>query len=402
MGGLDWAGRVPVLSSSAADAETRTSVLFLLARSINLFFDEHGLPLGVSEPTWFAAELMEGRPEPIWRAMKKSCSSMIYTNLDLGDLWEVLCREPTAHSDPRIPTAVVSAFVRSGMPLGSPLPSDRDALSSYSGRARWCAPLHTAVKRNADLAHALLDLPRECGLDVNIGAMGGGSVHIAPAIGYTNRNECTTEQLFERLLRRTARSVVNSGAVYVDRGCEQHTDPSTHVLISNILILNHIYYKTPPRVNLVDVFIAYADADGGGADLTGGVATDSAPYRPEVEQSVEAKMLWENRQFRGALVLVDTICQCHCRLGNPDSITLFSRFSALRTVLIQALLRIRTYRRKLFPTLAHPMDAASIHLRDMHLLIAAYILVPLHDESQLQHPLLDFPPPETTSCCRIL
>jgi hypothetical protein len=146
------------------------------------------------------------------------------------------------------------------------------------------------------------------------------------------------------------------------------------------------------------VFIANADEDGGGADITGGVACAGAGPE-EIEsyttQSLipEAKDLWPEGKFRGALVLLDTVCRWYgekcLRFPTFVSKKIVRRMETMRTDMIAALRRIRAYRDALEPRLEEILGSGGIHTSELHRLAAQYILVPLHDESQLAHQLID-------------
>jgi hypothetical protein len=240
----------------------------------------------------------------------------------------------------------------------------------------------------------MLDLPIECGLDVNWTV---ADPRYGPAIGYTNIGGDVVPAMFAALLNRTDRSLVSGATVLLDRGCEQHVLPSCHVLISNILLCgsgNRLYEEpAASSVRLARLFIASANPDGSGTDLTGGMprfegVTDDRVSR----QGPWPHELWPDRVFGGALALVDRLCQWWSKKAETDGALALARLELIKTFLVPALRAVRTYRSAIRPTLAEPMMTAGIHTGELHELIASYLVVPLCDPSQLKHPLLRHPP----------
>jgi hypothetical protein len=258
-------------------------------------------------------------------------------------------------------------------------------------------PLCAAVWWCPSFADALMELGPRFGLDVswiNRVELVNKADDGAAAIGFTNLSFATdagAAKLFEQLLLRTDRNVVTGGHVYIDRGCEQSVCPTTHILIANILRC-HYYWSNIAQgsKDQAQRFIAHALRDGGGADLTGGVPHTSV----HLSQCLSPHLLhiaeiWPQGTFGGALVLLDTLCKWW-DASTQRSKSLSSRppLLEIRQDMVAALRRIRDYRAAIQPALAVPLDAGNIHARDLGLLIVTYVLVPLHDETQLNHPLL--------------
>lgn len=339
------------------------------------------------EAQGIALAMVEGRPQRFWATLPMADIA------DLCDLWSDLCsRLEVRMVGSRLASCLVAAFVRAGLPLCGPLPPHRATVAAREPRR---APLCVAVFRCQAVAHALLELPPVCGLDVNLCE----AENCGPALGYANfaGPRHISERLFLRLLRRTDRSVVNAGAVHVDRGFEQYADSSTHVLISGIF-RSYFYPHAPRSANFARLFISVAEADGDGVDLTAssttppGQGTQDAP--PSTWDHTPLEQLWPDGKFRGALVLVDTLCRWFATQDvaaqpvpkNMNALT--GQFDQIRTELVAALRRIRHYRETIRPFVATPLTAAGIHAHELHLLLIRYLVVPLHDESQLYHPLI--------------
>jgi hypothetical protein len=87
---------------------------------------------------------------------------------------------------------------------------------------------------------------------------------------------------------------------------------------------------------------------------------------------------------------METVWQWLSKTLATDSKVLL-KFNLVRQNLIAALRRIRDYRRDIASDLALPLYQGNVTVNNLHALIVAYTLVPLHDESQLQHTLLDSP-----------
>jgi hypothetical protein len=289
---------------------------------------------------------------------------------------------------------VVAAFLRAGMPLNSPFQQPLGA-PRWGHFSEW--PLSTAVRFSAPLSLALLDLPVECGLTLNATDSKGNNSSRAPAIGYTNGNSAVSVRLFDGLLHRTDRSVISDGLVYVDRGADQYYLPHTHVLVSLVLqcaaglppLLPH-----PDVMEMLQVFIAHAQDDGDGTDLTGGTAWREKEWKQVHSMPLD---MWPDGEFRGALVLADTGYRHNTQYALNNHITdthlswirkAAARFERARALLLVAMRRIRTYRRSLLAQLSPLLTAGNIGMRDLHAAVVTYVLVPLHNESQLDHPLL--------------
>jgi hypothetical protein len=305
---------------------------------------------------------------------------------DLCDVWERVCNIDSDLGY-EVAACIVASFVRAGMPLNPPYPSQ----STYS-------PLCTALQLGPPiLSHALLDLPAPCNLNVDSRDNNGGP----PAIGHTNSDgfgikgckdsDNLARALFKRLLARTERSLINTGKVYLESGCEQFRDPNTHILISNILRCGFHYFEFVRLTDSAQEFIANAQPDGDGVDLTGGSARrERCPHDDGTHDDdgrITARDLWPQTKFCGALPLVDRFLTWWSKQATINARAV-ARLEVIRGKLIAALQRVRTYRRMIQPHLSDPLVGGGIHMRPLYALVAAYILVPLYDESQLTDPLL--------------
>lgn len=359
-----------------------------------------------------------------------------YPNLagmQLTAWWSLLCGSsvPTPGSqttenpwDPRVAACVVGAFVRFGMPLclriapdafhdaavafqGSALNNDKVPVAAVWTRAiefaMWTrdSPLCKAVRYRPDLAEALLNLPPECGLDVNEAGY-ERSVPV-PAIGFTNAHGFVdmnghSRALFERLLKCTNRNVLNRGRVYVNCDRVQSTLPDVHLLISNIFRFTYSDDQESNQcMERARTFIALAQPDGSGTDLTGGEAHHRA-VGPLIEEgpTVRAEVIWPNAEFRGALTLADTLHHWWANdahvigftIGSPEIEKITKRLATVRADLVQALRRIRIYHRDIQIVVSTPLKFGNLHVRQIHALVSSYLLVPLHDPMQLRHPLV--------------
>jgi hypothetical protein len=366
---------------------------------------------------------------------------------DVIGLWGVLCAlRPVPFLDRETAGCLVHAFVRAGMSLcpnsfrhvaSAPSMSTSEELhtnppgsdADYSTRSTLAvdpsasayaqphtrpsesdpvystrSPLAVAVERHAGLALALLDLPPHCGLDVNAGSFersaGNPTIWNAgvrygvefddPPIRRIDPDLICAPALFERLLRRTDRATVSRGTVCVDLGCEQFKRPNSHVLIRNILWCGaYEHHDCNGELNCIRVFIEQAEPDGSGTDLTGGVASRGTLKSASLHIGPILSVLWPDGKFRGALALMESLWNWWEGRRHPRM-----RLESIRVPLILALRRIKTYRAALQPAMATPLGSGDLHshaFSGLYLLIASYVLVPLHDESQLSHPLLDAP-----------
>jgi hypothetical protein len=272
---------------------------------------------------------------------------------------------------------------------------------------------------NPCLGHALLDLPAECGIRLEQPTASGG--FCAEAICHIPRNSYMSRRLFARLIRRTNPVAVNGGLVYVKRGLEQQFNHETHTLVSHILLCTLRGCVWPQKgLNNVLEFIATSQSDGSGSDPTGGVPSYLASPHPSAEydqvdeanripSSPSASDLWPDSKFSGALPLVDNLRKWYSRpkaaLRVRDGLILvqdqsrekghseiLTRLALIWRALLAALVRLRYYRRNLRTLVSLPLDAGNLHQNDLHRLVLAYTLIPLHDESHLLHPLLDSSP----------
>jgi hypothetical protein len=321
---------------------------------------------------------------------------------ELYDMWWYMCYAPhrTSHSNPTIVTeCVMRAFLLAGLALRPPF-----HVSSMFVRR---SPLCTAIMCGSPLADALLDLPMEAGLDVD--APGGGLHDCAPPIGHTNSIRPISPRIFERLLDRTNPAIVSAGLVFVDTGIGQSVYPTTHVLIANILGSSMVHEASNSFAQLARMFIARAQPDGGGADLTGGIAQSErqSPENPTTNRQPAGESrdtpttnrppasveLWPNAKFGGALALVHVLIDWYTNgLGHDCASSArvqIDRLLHIARELTAALCRVRDYRRTLESLSGQLLGAGGVHAHPLRSLIAAYVLVPLRNEPQLADPLLN-------------
>jgi hypothetical protein len=293
-----------------------------------------------------------------------------------------------------IAACIAKAFARAGLPLRRPFQSSiSSAVGSVAAPPSVStivvgsvdSPFCLAVRLNRVLAMALLDLPPEYGLDVNAKTRDGGT-----AIGYANGDRLLPF-MFERLLCVTDRSVISDGHIYMDRGCEQFISAKVHVLISAIM---HCCYQQPPPhvIELAQTFIANAHPDGSGTDLTAGVThlrSDSRDISTG-QFGPFAHEMWPDCQFRGVLPLLEILFSWHHTNTHDRTVTIdiLTRLWIVHRDLVLAMRRIRTYLGSIRPHVARPLIAGGIHVIALQSLIVGYILVPLRDATQLDHPLL--------------
>lgn len=291
-----------------------------------------------------------------------------------------------------VASCVAAACARAGLPLAPPFdlhPQGRLYRIDPIG-----SPLCTAVKHGSVMVNALLDLPLSCG--VNVSAPNGGAGD-GPALGYTNFDPRVTPELFRRLLSRTERAAVSGGVVYVEQGRAQCRYSNVHVLISNILLCTYDGHFWPSiGFQRVNILIASAHPDGNGTDLTAGSAIRG--HSGDFETGPTGLDLWPDGNFYGALELVNTLYRFHIRNSKQralyhaaaaEATEAKGRLAIVQNNLIATLQLARHYRRSIQPLLANRLAAGGIHMPELHTLVAAYIIVPLAHESQLQHPLLD-------------
>lgn len=356
------------------DAMVRRAAL----KGLKPLFDDYA-PARCGE---IAAALIDGQPDAFWSAIAAEGGK----SENLCDLWSRVCGSFAkwnmrgVHSR-SIAACLVAGFVRTGLPLYA-------VFETTTIPVTVPATLSVAVMTSPHLAHALLDLPLECGLDVNSSANG-----CAPAIGYTNSDSFQSPELFARLLNRTDRSFVSEGVVNIDCGRRQIARATTHVLVSNIFLCTHITrYWRRMATQLALIFIAHAQPDGSGTDLTGGIAQPSAFGMAVGMENEEPTLnqLWPESKFRGPLVLIDSLRDWWCT-QEPRGRHMLAHLDPVRTHLVDALRRVRAYRDSLFACVSKPLCTAAMHSRELHFLVTSYVLVPLHDETQLQHPLVSSP-----------
>jgi hypothetical protein len=347
---------------------------------------------------WFATLLVEGKTNELWKELEKDTKS----DISPVGLWRNMCGalsngdfENDRPDDPRVSACVVAAFVRAGLILQPPRKNRFDFLVP--------SPFYLAVIARPSFAIAMLDLPVAYGINVNCTSgidLDPEEEEHVPAIGHMSIYGRWSAILFDRLLRRTHRSVVSAGLVDVERGCEQH-GPRAHILIANILLLGYVsgsggLAHTVPRLGeLVRVFASQAQPDGDGTDLTGGrvmiaAVGESARRRdPRADtRGPPVADLWPNGRFRGPLALINVFR--HYYRSEPQVLAILDQAAS---DLVLALRSIRTYRRTIHPSVAVPFIDGSIYARDLHALVISYLLVPLEDESQLEHPQILLPPP---------
>jgi hypothetical protein len=383
-----------------------------------------------------AEAFMHGKMDIFWARLAEIDHN--YTTWELCHIWARICALLCNSLTKSSAACITMAFVRAGMPLRPPFYKKRNTPNWRTPLEQ--SPLCAAILFPPILAHALLDLPLECGLDLDDkpyaatctlqkveskcpsavpskgasdgasdGASEGGEsqpmepeYERGPAIGQTNRpwRQTTTTalnkrwggpvRLFERLLLRTDRAVLNAGAVFLLDGCWQSTELHTHVLIGNIFNIlrcgDLVGAQVHASMDCIRVFIANAHPDGSGTDLTGGQACRKELHYETLPGSPEPSDLFPNpnSKFAGALELVERLCAWSAKQP-VKNMQVIVRLEFIRSELVAALRRIHTYRTQLQPTLAVPLLAARVHAQ-MHAVIASYLIVPLYDESQLLHP----------------
>jgi hypothetical protein len=364
-----------------------------------------------------AVALIDGDTNGFWSAV----ANLVTVEEKMCDIWSVLCRLTPQTLPPEVAGCIAGAFARTGMPLSPPFALRRanaiehksidDGQEAGENQAfmdeRADPPLYIAVRFSPSMAHALLDLPSECGLDVNtcIGDSLSFDYDPGPAIGATNYTNYDCASLFDRLLRRTDRSVISAGCVYVDQNCvTQFHRASTHVLVATVL-RSRFPVAAHGLLLRVKLFVDMAQSDGGGTDLTGGVTRRGAAVTNNMEANDDAQVygptpheLWPRGQFRGALDLADRLCHwwssplLHQSLSTnckENAATILAQLAAVRNYLLDGMRRIRAYRLGLVPATSRILRNGQLCERGLCTLVLSYVLVPLHDESQLQDPLLD-------------
>jgi hypothetical protein len=307
-------------------------------------------------------------------------------NLGLSQVWLRLAliranRQPDSR---KAAAYMVAAFLRIGEPF---LPSFLDVISNMT------SPLLTGVLLSPILAHALLDLPLNCGLDVN--AKLDDSIENGPAIGYIHLSNRLSPSLFERLLCRTDRAVVSCGAVFVERQAYRLRQTADHVFVGSLLRFTVCHDNNLELGQILQLFIANAQPDGGGADLTGGISRPGSdpPDRPvwfSGPQPIDPTPtdLWPDGKFLGSLALVDKLYTWYMPQPTKMARNIADDLVPIRNNIIDALRRIRQYRKDLQPSVGSFLAAGGIYVHWLYGLIAQLVLVPLHDESQLKHPLI--------------
>lgn len=104
--------------------------------------------------------LAYGKVEAFWELFASD-----YPGFELCHVWDILCsnyqRDPECEYSQQVEACMASAFVRVGMPLHAPFLILNTDPSTPSPQ-----PFTVAAYRCEPLAHALLDLPIGCGLDV--------------------------------------------------------------------------------------------------------------------------------------------------------------------------------------------------------------------------------------------
>jgi hypothetical protein len=237
---------------------------------------------------------------------------------------------------------------------------------------------------------ALLDLPTAVGLDVDAIHYTMDPDMFGPAIGHMNRSHFWSLQLFERLLHRSSRATVNAGIVNVREDCLQCTRHDVHVLVSSILRCSILYPAAIRRgLKMAQLFIGLARPDGSGTDLTGGTAELGVPTAFQHTPGPAATTLWPDKKFCGALALADTMHSWWSHSTTYLREKPIAAYAAIRSDLIEAFRRIRTYRQAIDPALAQQFGQGGIHIRELRPVVLQYLLVPLHDESQLANPLVN-------------
>jgi hypothetical protein len=382
--GVDRSGAVVVVEVDGFDRRVKRLARRFVERALNYGSTNRACSL--------ADELINGTRKEFWRKASRIFGS---TKL-LPDFWQLVCAESEGREPaPSVAACIVAGFMR----VGFPLTGNCELTLRYSPPIRLLSapPLCAAVfSGRGVLATALLDLPPDAGIDVNAaGVYNDLDAESATPLGHTNGNFDLAPEVFVRLLRRTDRSLVTSGGVYVHEGRNQHNKPNVHVLISSIFHCTYVGANCFPSGALkrARAFIAEAEQDGGGTDLTGGIGL-SGPSR--YCDTPLFRELWPDGEFTGALSLVDRLSKWWSNReskwsSNPqtaESAEIVTKLETIKTDLVVAKLRIRTYHRDMPHQLTPIMSDAGIHIAQLHNLVSAYVFVPLHDPSMLAHPLL--------------
>jgi hypothetical protein len=303
---------------------------------------------------------------------------------DLSEWWRRICIGRMGHKwesadpdfrDAEVAACTVAAFARFGL-----------ALNPTVEAGMGVTPLSLAIEFNPPLADAILNLAPDCGQTVN-----------DAAIGLMNHHVCAYSlELFSRLLSCTNRSILSSGHVYLHYDRVQSAWRDTHVLISNIFRCTYSGHPRPDEcLARAQLFISKAEPDGSGTDLTGGCA-DLRPMGSHSENiGPFPQHMWPQCEFRGTLDFVDNLHRWWSSdrplrevLEPVEIAPIIARLVTLRTHLIEALFRIRTYHLRIHTTISEPLRSGDLSIHPLHAIIADYLLVPLLAPAQLHHHLI--------------
>lgn len=325
-------------------------------------------------------ELLEGYAisSLIYDVAAKNTIVAAISNWRLCELWYRVCfRDQTKEKD--VAMCIVMAFVRAGLPLLPPFQTS-GCLPNVG------TPLCSALRSHLLLADALLDLPPEYGLDANAT---NGHPSSGPPIAFATANPHLAGDMYERLLDLTAPATINGGRVLVDRSWSQYQDPRCHVLVSLIFQCTTSGFDfRATHMQKVRAFLARA-VRGGPVDLTSGIAHSDTGMAKTLESHPSPRTLWPHGEYRGPLVLMDTLCDWHVREGPPGACgPSLCLLREMRTELVATLRHVCAYPRDLETNLELILNTAAIHMRYLHTLIATYILTPIRNPSHLVHPLL--------------
>jgi hypothetical protein len=178
-------------------------------------------------------------------------------------------------------------------------------------------------------------------------------------------------------------------------GAEQCNDSRTHLLTALILRCATLGAFTQDDlmrcVKMLRILFANAHPDGSGVDLTAGTPKLGFLTAPTyIPCGVSIAEMWPNSEYSGPLVLVSTLSRGWVHL--PDRVEsareAYVCLQSIRQELLSTMQSIRRYRHTLQSVLADPLRSGNVHARDLHTLVAAHLLLPLQNESYLEHPLI--------------
>jgi hypothetical protein len=332
---------------------------------------------GTCDSKAIATLFVQGKMEAFWAVRGM-------TDWELCQMWSATCQ--WVSFEPDAAACLVAAFVRAGMPLRAPFCVDPERVDKAERPDLLRRPpLCWAVRHSPPLARALLDLPSECGLDVD--ALAGAVPEQHGPIGMVNYVRKYPHDLILRLLHRTDRSVVSRGLVMVDDGPWQATSDATHILVASVL---NAAYNDGPGLDAIDdmlaralMLIASAEPDGSGLDLTGGIGVRRHPIGGRA-----CPNLWPDAKFGGILPLVERIYRDFWTSGLA-----VAGIELLMRSLVAAMQRVRVYRMWMPAEVAFALIDAGVPMPELHALVKAYLASEPHDASRLDHPILCIPLP---------